>query len=196
MSWKYYAPGYGRSGYNFSAYNAIRHIRNTSQWSQHVVDYRQFITDAQAGNLPAVSWLVQPTEVSDHPPASVCRGENWTVQQINAIMSNPTLWNSTVIILTWDDFGGFYDHVVPPRAYNTNLTYGGRAPLIVISPYSKAGFVDHQFHSTASILEFVENNFGLPSLTAVDRQANDLVGSLDYTQKPRPPLVLNARGCP
>ena len=62
--------------------------------------------------------------------------------------------------------------------------------MIVISPYSKAGFVDHQFHSTASILEFVENNFGLPSLTAVDRQANDLVGSLDYTQKPRPPLVL------
>src|SRR5258708_75785 len=114
LSWKYYAPDPGTSGYIWSQFNAIKHIRQTSQWQQHVVNYNNFITDATSGNLPTVSWLVEPGNVSDHPPASTCASENWTVQQINAIMNNPTLWAHTAIILTWDDFGGFYNHVAPP----------------------------------------------------------------------------------
>ena len=114
ISWKYYAPAEGTSGYVWSAYDAIRHIRTQPIWAEHVVGYSRFVEDATSGNLPTVSWLVEPEAVSDHPPASICDGENWTVQQINSIMQNPTEWAHTVIILTWDDFGGFYDHVPPP----------------------------------------------------------------------------------
>src|SRR5439155_22342798 len=100
--------------------------------------------DAAAGTLPPVSWLVEPGGVSEHPPHSVCAGENWTVQQLNAVMGNAAMWQETVVILTWDDFGGFYDHVVPPRkAPNTYIEYGLRVPTLLISPYSKTGFVDH-----------------------------------------------------
>ncbi len=196
VSWKYYAPGPPDTGYGWSAFDAINHIRNTSQWTQHVVDYTQFATDAASGSLPAVSWLVEPGDVSDHPPHSICAGENWTVQQINAVMNNPTLWAHTAIILTWDDFGGFYDHVIPPRAFNQKITYGYRLPLIIISPYSRPGFIDHTLYSTASILKFVEDNFNLPALTTTDGTANDFVNSLDYTQTPLSPLVLQTRTCP
>ncbi len=83
-------------------------------WS-NVVSSTQFVSDAASGNLPQVSWLVSDQGDSDHPPSSMCLSENWAVQQINAVMKGPQ-WNSTAIFLTWDDFGGFYDHVPPPRS--------------------------------------------------------------------------------
>jgi phospholipase C len=101
LSWKYYAPGQDQSGYIWSALDAIRHIRLTSLWQQHVVATEQFVQDAQNGQLPAVSWVVVGSGLSEHPPASVCMGENWTVAQLNAVMSGPD-WNSTVVFLTWD----------------------------------------------------------------------------------------------
>ncbi|HLH60865.1 MAG TPA: alkaline phosphatase family protein [Ktedonobacteraceae bacterium] len=195
ISWKYYAPGQGQDGYEWSAYNAISDIRNTQQWQQHVVDYTQFAKDAAAGTLPTVSWLVQPSSVSDHPPASVCVGENFTVQQINAIMNNQSLWSSTAIFLTWDDWGAFYDHVVPPTGPNKYLEYGLRAPLIVISPYVKPGFIDHTFYSFPSMLKYVETTLNLPSLGGLDQQANDLTNVFNYSQQPLPPLVLQTRSC-
>jgi phospholipase C len=94
------------SGYIWSALYAIRHIRLTSVWQEHVADTTQFVQDASSVNLPAVSWLAVGSGFSEHPPASVCLGENWTVEQLNAVMSGPD-WNSTVVFLTWDDFGGF-----------------------------------------------------------------------------------------
>jgi phospholipase C len=134
LSWKYYAPGQDQSGYIWSALNAIRHIRLTSLWQQRVVATAQFVQDAQTGQLPAVSWLVVGSGLSEHPPASVCMGENWTVAQLNAVMSGSD-WNSTVIFLTWDDFGGFYDHVAPPAV--DNFGFGPRVPLLIISPWAK-----------------------------------------------------------
>lgn len=115
ISWKYYAPGFGQGGYQWSALDAIRHIRKGSLWNTNVVSEKQFVVDARNGNLPAVSWIISgPT--SEHPPYSSCVGENWTVQQINAIMQGPD-WDSTAIFVTWDDFGGFYDHVPPLRGW-------------------------------------------------------------------------------
>jgi phospholipase C len=196
ISWKYYAPGQGQPGYIWSAYDAIKHIRNGTEWSNHVVNYRQFSHDAATGQLPAVSWLIAPWEDSEHPPASACVGENWTVAQINAVMSNPQLWAQTAIILTWDDFGGFYDHVPPPKGPNSYLEYGFRVPTIVISPYARPGYIDHTQYDFDSILKLVEQVFGLPTLGNLDARANSLLGSFDFQQHPQAPLQLQQRQCP
>lgn len=196
IGWKYYSPGQDQSGYVWSSFDAIKHIRMGPDWQSHVVDFKQFATDAAAGTLPPVSWLVQPGGVSDHPPASECASENFTVQQINAIMSNPTKWAHTAIILTWDDFGGFYDHVYPPAGPNPATEYGLRVPTIIISPYAKPGYVDHTTYSFPSMLKFVEDTLGLPSLTALDGQSNDLINSFNFAQQPQAPLTLQQRTCP
>jgi len=196
ISWKSYSPGVNQDGFEWNAYDAIQSIRNTNQWNQHFADYTQFVKDAAAGTLPTVSWLVQPGYVSDHPPISICAGENWTVQQINAIMQNKPLWNSTAIFLTWDDFGGFYDHVKPSNGPNPKIEYGFRAPLIVISPYAKPHYIDHTVYNFTSMLKFAETTLGLPSLGGLDKQSNDLVHAFDFTQQPLPPLILKQRTCP
>lgn len=193
LSWTYYAPGYGQPGYEWSALDAINHIRNTPLWAQHVLPTSQFVTDAIAGNLPAVSWLVTDDTDSDHPPSSVCVGENWAVDQINAVMQGPN-WNSTLIVMLWDDFGGFYDHVPPPALDQFGL--GLRTPILLISPYSKPGYISHTQYEFSSFLKTVEERFGLPFLTPRDSNANDFLDSLDFSQTPLPPLVLTTRSCP
>jgi len=193
LSWKYYAPGQDQSGYIWSALNAIRHIRLTSLWQQHVVDPTQFVQDASSGNLPAVSWLVVGSGLSEHPPASVCLGENWTVEQLNAVMSGPN-WNSTVVFLTWDDFGGFYDHVAPPVV--DNFGFGPRVPLLIISPWAKRGHISHTTLEFSSVLKFIEERFDLDPLTERDQDANDLIDSFDFDHRPGKPLLLQTRPCP
>src|SRR5205807_2127363 len=104
VSWKYYAPSQNQSGYVWSSFDAIKHIRFGPDWQNHVVNYTRFASDAASGALPTVSWLVEGGDVSEHPPHSICAGEDWTVQQINAVMGNRREWVRTAIILTWDDF--------------------------------------------------------------------------------------------
>jgi len=193
ISWKSYAPVYNSSGYAWNTYDSINQIRNTSLWSQHVVPFGNFVTDAQNGNLPSVSWLVPNTANSDHPPSSSCTGENWTVQQINAIMQGPD-WNTTAIFLTWDDFGGFYDNAPPtnPDYYG----FGVRVPMLIISPYSKAGTVVHTQYEFSSVLRFIETRFGLTNLTARDLDAANMEDAFNFTQNPLPALVLSTRTCP
>jgi len=193
VSWKYYAPGKGQSGYIWSAYDAINHIRNSSAWADHVVPDTQFVTDATNGNLPSVSWLTTSMELSEHPPQSACNGENWTVQQINAIMQSPD-WKSTAVFLTWDDYGGFYDHVPPPVLDVYGL--GPRVPLLIISPFAKSGYVSHTNYEFSSVLKFIEERFNLQPLTLRDTEANDMSDSFDFSQTPQQPLILNARTCP
>ena len=202
VSWKYYAPPKGQIGYIWSALNAIGHIRNSDLWYARVPPADQFQIDAAAGNLPAVSWLVPDFAVSDHPsrpgipggPATVslCDGENWTVQNINAIMQGPN-WPTTAIVIAWDDFGGFYDHVVPPQVDFYGL--GIRVPMIVISPYVKENTISHTVYEPASILQLFENRFKLKSLTQRDVEANSLLDMFDFTQSPAPPLILPLRDC-
>jgi phospholipase C len=196
ISWKYYAPGQGQSGYNWSALRAIKHIRFGPDWKTHVVDYTRFQTAAAKGRLPAVSWLVGPYQTSDHPGESICAGENWTVQQINAVMSNAAEWQHTAIVLTWDDWGGFYDHVAPPRGGNPHIMYGFRVPAIIISPYARSGYVDHTFYTFSSMLRFIEDAHNLPTLTWQDAFAHDLSGAFDFSQQPSAPLTLQQRQCP
>lgn len=188
ISWTSYAP----PNIIFNAYTAINHIYNTDQWQQHIAPYGNFATDAAAGNLPAVSWLVANGE-SEHPPFSSCFGENWTVNQINAVMQGPD-WASTVIFLMWDDPGGFYDHVPPPVEDRFGL--GQRVPMIIISPYSLPGHISTTQYEPSSVLKFIEERFNLPSLNGRDLQANDMLDSFNFNQTPNPPLVLQTHSCP
>jgi phospholipase C len=192
ISWKYYAPGIYKSGYVWSSLDAIRHIRYSNLWKTNVPSDADFIRDVRDGRLPAVSWLVTNVAQSEHPPYSMCVGENWTVDQINAVMRSKD-WPSTLIVLTWDDFGGFYDHVAPPRLDYISL--GPRVPAIFISPYARPRFIDRSQMDFTSILKLVEQDFGLPPLTSRDRRAHSLLSSLDFKQRPLPPLVLTRRAC-
>jgi phospholipase C len=191
VSWKYYAPPEGARGYQYSSYSEIKHIRYGNDWNNVVRD-AQFIKDASSGNLPAVSWLVTGY-ANEHPPNPTCYGENWTVQQINAIMQGPD-WPSTAIFLVWDDFGGLYDHVVPPNVDNFGL--GLRVPLLIISPYAKPGYVSHTVYEFSGVLRFIEETFGLPNLGNRDATTNDMMDSFDFSQNPNSPLVLSPRSCP
>jgi phospholipase C len=192
VSWKYYAPQKGQFGYIWSTLDAIRHIRNGNLWTEHVVPDTQFVADARSGNLPAVSWLVTGAE-SEHPPYSTCRGENWTVEQINAVMEGPS-WFSSAVFLTWDDFGGFYDHVAPPHADQYGL--GPRVPLLIVSPYARKGYISHTVYEFSSFLAFVEKRFQLRPMTDRDAYASDMLDSFNFKRRPLAPLVLHTRFCP
>jgi len=103
-------------------------------------------------------------------------------------------WNSTVVFLVWDDFGGYYDHVPPPQVDRFGL--GPRVPLLIISPFAKPGYISHTVYEQSSILKFVERRYHLAPLTARDQAASDMLDSFDFSQLPQPPLVLSPRSCP
>jgi phospholipase C len=188
ISWRYYAPGQGQPGYIWSTLDAIKHIRFGPLWDQKVVPDSQFADDARHGRLPAVTWLVTGPG-SEHPKHSTCFGENWTVEQINALMAGPD-WPSTAVFISWDDFGGFYDHVPPPPGL------GIRVPLLVISPYVRKGKVSHTQYEFSSMLAFVEQRFHLQPLSDRDRNANNMLDSFDFYQTPLPAVLLSTRSCP
>jgi phospholipase C len=193
ISWKYYAPGQYQSGYIWNALDAIRHIRYSPLWTSNVAPTTAFAEDARAGRLPAVSWVVMNAEDSEHPPNSMCVGQSWSVRQINAVMQGAG-WRSTLLVLTWDDFGGFYDHVPPPT--QGSGSYGPRVPAVIISPYARPHFIDHNVLDFSSVLQFIEQDFGLAPLSGLDRSAGSLMSSLDFNQTPLPPYVLPPASCP
>ncbi|HVT17914.1 MAG TPA: alkaline phosphatase family protein [Thermoanaerobaculia bacterium] len=194
LDWRYYAPQPGASGYIWSAFNAVRHIRdNPAEWAK-VVPYTQFFADLTSGGLKPVSWIVLPGACSEHAPSSVCQGENYTVKIVNALMSSP-YWCTSALFVTWDDFGGFYDHLSPPVTAGQDADVNGpgfRAPLLVISPYAKAGFIDKTRYDFSSMLKFAEVTFGLSPLTMRDQNANDMLNAFDFT-KVNPRLFLTPR---
>ena len=191
ISWKYYAPAEGTSGYQWSAFDAIDHIRNGPAWQRNVVSYTQFVSDASDPTnckLPAVSWLVPDTHDSEHPTAPMSQGQNWTTAQINAVMQG-ACWSSTAIFLTWDDNGGYYDHVAPPMV--DGFGAGIRVPLLIISPFVKAGTVYSKFGTFDSLLGFVEANWRLGSLKQRDRTANNLMDAFHFAgQAERTPALI------
>ncbi|MGI8968652.1 MAG: phospholipase C [Chloroflexota bacterium] len=193
MSWAYYAPSLGQPGYNWSALDAIRHIRYSHQWGEDVRPHSAFFKDVAHGRLPAVSWVTPDGLHSEHPPYSICLGENWTVRRINAIMHS-RYWRDTAIVLTWDDFGGIYDHVAPPK--RSPIMFGPRVPAIVISPYARAHTVDHHRYDFNSILRFIETWVGLPALTQYDASSTNLASAFNFRQHVLRPLLQNTRSCP
>ncbi len=185
IPWSYYAADEQQKGYIWSAYSAIRRYRmNPERWDRHIFPVDEVVRDIRADRLPPVTWITPRFEVSEHPEYSFCHGENWTTKVINAIMKSP-MWKNTAIFLTWDDYGGFYDHVPPP--FVDDFGFGFRVPLLVISPYAKRGFIDHRLGEFSSVLRFIEDNWGLSQLTQRDRDAHNLIEAFDFSQEPRPP---------
>ena len=185
--WSYYAANEDERGYIWSAYSAIGRYRNEpAVWNAHVHPVDHVVADINAGVLPAVTWITPRFELSDHPPFGLCWGEDWTTRVIDAVMRSP-MWKDTAIFLTWDDYGGFYDHVRPPDVDRMGM--GFRVPLIVISPYAKDGVVSHRVSEFSSVLRFIEDNWGLGHLTPRDRAADPMLSAFDFTQQPRPPDI-------
>ncbi len=193
QTWRSYAPSYGEPGYIFSTLDAIKGVREGPNWAKNVVEWTTFPSDARAGRLPALSWVVTDAAHSDHPPASTCVAENSVVQEVNAVMQGPD-WKDTAIIVLWDDYGGFYDNVAPPKM--DWLGWGPRVPALIISPYARAGYIDHTNYNFASTLRLIDQRFSLPALTSRVSQANSLLDAFDFTQKPRAPLILPTQPCP
>jgi phospholipase C len=130
-----------------------------------------------------VTWVIPNGKSSDHAGGNDNAGPSWVASVVNAIGNSP-YWEDTAIFITWDDWGGWYDHVAPPINPKNAYEYGFRVPLIVVSPYAKAASISHVTHHFGSILKYIEENFGLSSLGYADADADDLSDCFDYTQAP------------
>jgi phospholipase C len=186
-------------------WNPLPYFEDVHQDSQlgNVQSLSQFYAAARQGNLPAVSWIVPNGHVSEHPPGLISAGQNYVTGLINTVMRSPD-WKSTAIFLAWDDWGGFYDHVVPPRVDSQG--YGLRVPGLVISPYAKRGFIDHQTLSFDAYVKFIEDDFlgrrrldprtdgrpdPRPDVREDAPQLGNLVRDFNFHQAPRPPALLS-----
>lgn len=183
ISWRYYTSDNKTKGGGFTAYEAIKHIFFGSDWNTDVISPQtQFLKDVPNGHLAAVTWVIPDWTHSDHP-GSGNEGPEWVASVVNTV-GKSKFWNTTAIFITWDDWGGWYDHVAPTKIDSMGL--GFRVPLIVVSPYAKRGYVSHVNYETASLITYVEKDFNLPNLGQRDATANDLSDCFDYTQKPAP----------
>lgn len=197
ISWKYYVP----AGYAPGTFGQDALIASQADYllPQANVSDSQFLTDAKNNTLPAFSWMVPPPVDSEHPPNSTCKGENWTVQVLNALMTSPA-WSNSVVFLTWDDYGGFYDHM-PPKQLDP-LGLGFRVPMLIISPFAYAAndpanpHIGHDPLEFASVLRLAEEVFNIPSLGRRDVVAGDPMTELDTSIVHNAPLVLKQRTCP
>lgn len=183
ITWRYYAPGSYDSFFIISAFQAIRHIRFGADWSANVLSPEtRVLLDIQHGELAQITWIVPSFAHSDHP-GSTAEGPDWVTSITNAIGNSP-FWNSTTIFITWDDWGGWYDHVDPPQVDKMGL--GFRVPVLVVSPYARPGYISHQVHESSGFLAYIEKIYGLPNLGARDALADDFSDCFDYTQPPLP----------
>lgn len=184
ISWSYYS--------SVPIWNAPTFIQPLNQSDKKGHDFlsTQFLKDVKAGNMSTVSWVIPTDTYTDHPPLPLQGGQNFVTDITNAIM-NSSYWANTAIFVTWDDWGGFYDHVAPPVLDGRGL--GPRVPLLVISPYAKSGYISHSVGEFSSFVKFTEDNFNLPYLGKRDslNEVSDLMDFFDFSQTPQPPLILN-----
>ena len=206
ITWRYYAPS---AGSIWTAPNAIQHMCGPNNpppngtacvgadWtgtSPKVVigqsqTNAQILSDIANNQLQQVSWVIPDGHDSDHALSNNGCGPSWVTSIVNAIGQSSTYWNNTVIIITWDDWGGWYDHVPPAvidngSSWGSGYVYGFRVPMIVISPYAKPGYISKVTHDFGSILKFVETTFNLPSLGYADAPADDLSDIFNFNQTP------------
>lgn len=206
MTWRAYGPKVAGAGIIGTPFNLVKSVGgNAKIREEHYRGLDKLVADLEAGDQPnfVQADIYSPNELSEHPPARPCEGENYTVEIVNRIMQGPH-WKDTVILITYDDFGGFFDHVAPTIQgcgvggdfYNT----GFRLPMTIISPFAKKGFVLKTKTEHASIPKLVEDLFGMRRLVERDQHARDgfagsLLDALDFAQAPREPLILKTRDC-
>lgn len=195
LTWK----SYGDPSFNY--FNHIASLKG----SPNIASWNQFDADVAAGKLPNVAWVYANSSFDEHPPygsnagkPTVTPGMQWTVDRVNQIAKS-NLWANTVIFITWDDWGGWYDHVRPfrfgqPNGWGAGFTYGFRIPLLVVSAYTPAGYVDNSDHDIGSILKFIETDFAPPGKplgpigpgTYADAYADNSLQAFFTLNSPRP----------
>jgi phospholipase C len=190
VSWTYYSPPVkGNSGGVWNAFEAIKAVRYGSEWGINVTDSNtQIFSDIQYGKLAAVSWIIPDKENSDHPASGGDTGPSWVASIVNAV-GESAYWNSTAIVVVWDDWGGFYDNAKPPF-FDHWGGLGFRVPMLVVSPYTKTGtsthsYISHTQYEFGSILRFIEDTFELGSLGTTDARATSISDCFNFKQSPR-----------
>jgi phospholipase C len=200
VSWKYYDSNLTsrsvavstvaytgpNSAYDYWNPMAARNESYAPWFSSHFVPRSSFLTDAANGTLPNISWVIPTKNASDHPGFNETLGQSWLAQLIDAVELSPE-WSSTAIFVVWDDYGGWYDHVAPPRVMTKLLSF--RSPFLVISPFAKENYIGHDFEDFFSLLHFVEWQFNLGCATPLDCNAPAPLDFFDFNQTARPPIV-------
>jgi phospholipase C len=186
VSWKYYTPPLigTLAGSYWDAYDAISAVRYGNEWTTNISSPQtNVLKDIKHGGLAGVSWVIPDGTDSDHSGfGSTDKGPSWVASVVNAIGASK-YWNSTAIIVVWDDWGGWYDHVAPPQLDFAGL--GFRVPMILVSPYAKQGYVSHTQYEFGSIVKFVEQVWNLGSLGTTDQRAATIDDMFDFSQAPR-----------
>jgi len=221
VSWRYYVgtgsspdcadsaatcEATGMNPKSASTWNPLPDFEDVKKDGQlgNIVSTSQFYPAARTGTLPAVSWIIPSGPVSEHPPSKVSAGQSYVTGLVDAIMEGPD-WGSTAIFLTWDDWGGFYDNLMPPSV--DSLGYGIRVPFLTISPYAKRGLINHEVYSTDAIAKFIEDDFlngarldpatdgrpdSRPDVREDEPILSNLVDDFNFNQAPLPPLELQS----
>jgi phospholipase C len=188
VSWKIYATKLVGAGM-WEPFEAIKYVRYGPDWNTNIIaPQTKILTDPGNGQLASVTWVTPSKPDSDHPGDRSPLGPSWVASVVNAI-GESAYWNSTAIVVIWDDWGGWYDNAAPPQLDFRGL--GIRVPCLIISPYAKQDYVSHTQYEFGSILKFIEEAFptvpllGPTSEGYTDMRANSLADSFDFTQQPR-----------
>ena len=187
ITWKYYVPPLftgGLAGSYWNAFDVIGPVRNGPEWTANVSSPETNIfTDISKGTLPAMSWVSPNDQNSDHAGfGKADTGPAWVAKVVNAV-GRSKYWKSTAIVVVWEDWGGWYDHVAPPQLDYRGL--GFRVPMIVVSPYAKSAYVSHTQYEFGSIVRFTEDVWTLGRLGTTDTRATSIQDAFDFTQAPR-----------
>jgi phospholipase C len=180
VSWQFDAPTASQNAYGWSVCPTFADCLYTSQ-ANNMHPTKSILTQAQSGTLANVSIVIPCCGDSEHNGESMALGDTWLGSVVNALMNGPE-WSSTAIFITYDDFGGFYDHVPPPGG-----TFGMRVPMVIVSPYAKPGYTDSSVASIASVQAYIEHTFGVQPLTSADGKAYDFLNAFNYSQTPLGP---------
>lgn len=165
-------------------FERFAYVQKTASAATKFAPAGGFATDLADGTLSDISWIIGAPGGNEHPPQNVQLGESSVADDILNALGSSHYWGSAACFVTWDDFGGFYDHVPPPQV--DAFGYGFRVPCLVVSPFARAGVIDHQVHDHTSILKFIETRYGLQPLSTRDAGANDFSEAFDFSTPPRP----------
>jgi phospholipase C len=201
ISWKFYIKDYNPD-LNYRTAKELDFLPPQVQWvpllsfdrflddpelSSRIVDLDEYYTDLENGTLPAVSYVLL-LGATEHPISDLSLGERATRTMLHTLMQSDS-WENSAFFLTYDDWGGWYDHVPPPQVDDRG--YGFRVPALLVSPYARMGHIDHTLLDHTSILKFIEENWDIPSLATRDAKANNITSAFDFSMAPRPAMFVS-----